>query len=81
MIFVLALSRLFCHLYIRRRDFLCREPDIESEIRKKRLVRRIFGRAIVFVFAIIYGGFRRRGELLNSYWWTYFAVFLDCVVK
>ena len=27
-----------------------REPDIENEIRKKRLARRILGRAIVFVF-------------------------------
>ena len=86
--FVRAFSRLFRHLYIRRRDFLCperrpeREPDIECEIREKRLARRNFGRAIVFVFfAINYCGFCWRGELLNSYWWTHFAVFLECVVK
>ena len=59
-----------------------REPDIEREIREKRLARRNFGRAIVFVFfAINYCGFCWRGELLNSYWWTHFAVFLKCVVK
>ena len=87
--FVRAFSRLFSSFIYKATGFSLprapaeREPDIECEIREKRLARRIFGRAIVFVFFCdkllwILLAWRVIEQLLVD---SFCGSFLDCVVK